>query len=504
MEDQIIEVTKNYFVEYSAMDELARIIHEDEPSIGAMWERISSEYADFPAISDLDKTYTYAEMNQGVAKLRGALVAAGVKKGAFVGVLIPNSYQTVKAFLATVSLGAVAVMIPPHLDAAVVKGMAAGYRFAALVYGDPSAEKVQPAGELTKLVHADADAQPAPAVPCTKADPCVVLFTGGTTGKSKGALLAHGAMIRGTINGCYGVGNIYRQKFIHVLPLTHVFGLVFNMLNPLYTGSCVRIVRNPKDMFRDMAVFKPTKIILVPALAEMALNLSKQMKAGAALFGGELKQVIVGGSASSPHLFKEFADLGIVMLQGYGLTETANLVSANPRNTGKVTSIGWPYPGESLRIVNGELWVKGDHIMMGYLGAEEENKNAFEDGWFKTGDLVRIDEEGLIYIVGRIKELIVLDSGEKVSPAEVEAAFCTPDYINDAMVYADRNEAGRQFLALEVVLRPGFAVDEETVKAEMSAINATLPGFQRVSKIIVRTEDFPRTPSMKKIRGNRA
>ncbi len=501
--EKIIEVTQNYFTAFSDPD-IARYIHEEDASVGAMWERVSSQFAALPAISDLDKTYSYGEMDADVAKLRGALAAAGVKKGSFVGVLIPNSYHTVKAFLAAVSLGAVAVMIPPHLDGAVVKGMSMGYRFAALIYSDTSAEKVQPAGEVTKLVHADAEAEPVPAADCAKKDPCVVLFTGGTTGKSKGALLSHGNMLRGTINGCYGVGKLDGQRFIHVLPLTHVFGLVFNMLNPLYTGSCVRIVRNPKEMFRDMAVFKPTKMILVPALAEMAINLSKQMKLGANLFGGCLTTLIVGSCAVPQHLFKEYADIGVTLLQGYGLTETANLVSANPRNDYKTNSIGYPYPGQSLRIVNGELWVKGDHIMMGYVGAEEENKAAFEDGWFKTGDLVRIDEEGLLYIVGRIKELIVLSSGEKVSPAEVEAVFCGPDYVNDTMIYLDHTETGREILVLEVAIRPGFTVDEEKVKADMNAINTTLPGYQRVSKIIVRTEDFPRSASMKKIRGKRA
>ena len=178
--EKIIEVTQNYFTAFSDPD-IARYIHEEDASVGAMWERVSSQFAALPAISDLDKTYSYGEMDADVAKLRGALAAAGVKKGSFVGVLIPNSYHTVKAFLAAVSLGAVAVMIPPHLDGAVVKGMSMGYRFAALIYSDTSAEKVQPAGEVTKLVHADAEAEPVPAADCAKKDPCVAARSTGAT-----------------------------------------------------------------------------------------------------------------------------------------------------------------------------------------------------------------------------------------------------------------------------------------------------------------------------------
>ena len=137
--------------------------------------------------------------------------------------------------------------------------------------------------------------------------------------------------------------------------------------------------------------------------------------------------------------------------------------------------------------------------MLEYVGEPEETAAAFEDGWFKTGDLVRIDEDGYLYIVGRIKELIFLDSGEKISPAELEEKFCVPDYINDALVY-DVVEDGKKILVLEVVLRSGFSVTKEQVIEELKAINLTLPTYKRVNRISVREEDFPRSASMKKLR----
>ena len=498
--EKIIQVTENHFLPYGDEKELARII-KDDVSVAAMWERCAGEYADLCAISDLNETYTYARVNDDVAHLRGALKANGVKKGSRIGIIIPNSYAFVKAFLAAVTAGAVAVLLPPHLDEKAVYGLCQKFSITALVYDEPTAEKTALAATLPlKLIRADEKAEPTPAASCVHSDPCAVLFTGGTTGRSKGVLLSHGAVLRGTINGCYACRDICAQRYLLVLPLTHVFGLIRNCLTVLYTGSTLRICRNPKDMFREMAVFKPTFLILVPALAEMGINLAKQLKAGANFFGGALRYIIAGACAVPQHLITEYNEIGVTLLAGYGLTESANLVSGNPNPLEKPNSVGLPYPGQSLRIVNGELWIKGDHVMTCYLEEEEETRAAMEDGWFKTGDLVRIDEDGYLYIVGRIKEIIVLDSGEKVSPAELEVAFCAPDYMNDAMVYAERNESGRQSLVLEVVLRPGFNVSEEAVKAEMNEINKTLPPFARVSKIIVRDEDFPRSPSMKKIR----
>ena len=499
MEEKIIHVNKNYFLAYGTQEEFD-LVMQDDASVVAMWSRCAKAYANNVAIVD-GQDYTYAQIDSDVAHLRGALHQQGIKKGSRVGIILPNSYAFVKAFLATVTSGAVAVLLPPHLDEKAVYGLSMKFGLAAVIYDDSTADKTQLAKNLPiKLIHAETSAKAVPSVACVKTDPCAVLFTGGTTGKSKGVLLNHGAVLRGTINGCYGCKHILDQRYLLLIPLTHVFGLIRNLLTTLYTRSTLRICRNMKDMFREMAVFKPTVLIMVPALAEMSINLSKQMKAGAGLFGGQLRYIVCGASAVPPHLIKEYREIGITLLAGYGLTESANLVSGNPDTTYKPDSVGLPYPGQYLRVVDGELWIKGDHVMDCYLNEEEETRAAMEDGWFKTGDLVRIDEEGYIFIVGRIKEVIVLDSGEKVSPAELEFAFCAPDYINDAMVYDERTDAGRQILVLEVVLRPGFTVSEEEVKAEMNKINATLPSHMRVSKIIVRTEDFPRSPSMKKLR----
>ena len=337
-----------------------------------------------------------------------------------------------------------------------------------------------------------------------KKDPACIVLTGGTTGKSKGAILSHLAVMTGTLNGTYGYKNVFNQVYYSIMPLTHVFGLIRNLFTSLYTGSKIYFCQDKRTMFKEIKEVKPTILILVPALAEIFLNLTKQY--GLGFIGGELKTVICGGASVPPYLVEEFPKLGVALLPGYGLTETANLVSGNPLGCQKPTSVGLPYPNQELKIVDGELWLKGDNLLDGYFAEPEENANAFVDGWFKTGDLVDIDEDGFLYIVGRIKEIIVLSNGENVSPAHIETKINTLEFIQDSLVTLVKNDLGAEILQVEVILRPMIMAKlnvenpQKMVEDEIAKINATLFDYERISKVVIRTEDFPRSPSMKIIR----
>jgi len=500
----MIEINENKFLKYASKETLDKIVKF--PSISHMWENCVSQYGDLPAVEDGEK-YTFSQLNKDVASLRTILKEKGVKPGDKVGLFMPNSYEFIKTYLAVTTSGAVAALLPVHLDQKSVYGLSMMFGLTAVIYADSTKEQTILVSQLNPgvaLISSDEKSDTlTPAFYNEEKDPCSILFTGGTSGKSKGALLSHGNIMAGTINGCYGYPEVFNQRYFLILPLTHVFGLIRNCLTSLYTGSCLYICHNPKDMFKIMPVYKPTILILVPALAEMALNLSKQI--GPHILGGQLKTIICGAAQVPPHLVNEYSEMGVDLLPGYGLTESSNLVSGNPEAKRKPDSVGLPYPGQKFRLENGELWIKGDNMMMGYVGAPEETEKAYEDGWFKTGDLVRFDEEGYMYIVGRIKDVIVLPTGENISPEELEAKFCQLDFIQDAMVRTD-TENGTQVLVLEVVPRAGEmaklpAEDKVSyMKEELGKINHTLPAFQRVSKIIIRDSDFERTPAMKKVR----
>ncbi len=472
--------------------------------VSDMWEHSASAYAELDAVATAEEKITYGELNRQVALFRTVLANAGVKKGDRVGLYTPNSIDFVKAYLAITTLGAVAVLLPPHLDVTTVFGCSMKFALSALVYGAALKDNTALVSERNPkvaLVEVSATADtPTPSVKCEANEACSVVFTGGTTGKSKGALLSNGAIMQGTKNGVYGVSKVFKQRYILALPLTHVFGLIRNMLTSVYTGSTMFICTNNKDLFRDIAIFKPTIVVLVPALAEMALQLSK--KFGKNMLGEDMKTIICGAAFVPPYLIKEYKALGIDLLPGYGLTESANLVSGNPEALRKPDSVGLMYPEIEAKVVDGELWLKGPNMQDCYFGEPEENESAYEDGYFKTGDLVRFDEDGYLYITGRKKEIIVLSSGENVSPAELEAKFAEIDAIQDCLVF----EGDRGTLELEVLMRmpvvmaKQLADPQQYIRDEVAKINATLPSFMKITNIKFRDTDFVRSPSMKIVR----
>ena len=488
------------FEKYTDAETFAKIV--DYPNVTAMWRHSVSAYATDVAIVDGEE-YTYQALDREVARFRGVYREKGIAPGSLVAVLCPNSFGFVKSFLAAATYGLPAVLMPVHLDAATVFGITYKFGLKAVIYDDSLEEKVAMIRE--KLPHvalipsSATSSLEVEAIDVPTEAPCAFLFTGGTTGKSKAARLSQRAMMKGTKNGCYGIRHIFGQRYLLVLPLTHVFGLIRNLMTSLYTGSALFICRNNKDMFRDIAVFKPTILVLVPALAEMALTLSRQF--GRNMLGDSMKTIICGAAPVAPYLVTEYDKLGIALLPGYGLTESANLVSGNPEALRKPGSVGFMYSGMDYKIVDGELWLKGDNMMDGYA-TEEDNALAYEDGYFKTGDLVRIDEEGFLYITGRIKEIIVLSTGENVSPAELEVKFYALDVVQDCLVY-DTNDDGREQLVLEVLPRMNIVKAKGIedlyayLKEEVAKINATLPAFERITKIVIRDTDFIRTPAMK-------
>ena len=489
--------TRELFSKYTDEETFNKIREYD--TVSEMWLECIKNYSDRPAIIDNGISCSYNQLEADTADFRGAVKADGAIR---VGIYSANSYDFVKAYLAVVTLGYCAVILPAQLDAATVFGCCMKFGINKLVYQPELKDNTgivaakRPDIELINIKAKSGKSESA--VVTSGKTPCVIMFTGGTTGRSKGALLNNTAVMQGTVNGCYGYKDVFGQRYLLVLPLSHVFGLIRNLMTSLYTGSALYICRNNKDMFRDIAVFRPTIMVMVPALAEMAMTLSKRFCRN--MLGSDLKYIICGAANVPPYLIGEYDRMGIALFGGYGLTESANLVSGNAESLRKPDSIGIPYPNQELCFVNGELWLKGKNMMDGYVGEDED---AYEDGWFKTGDLVSMDDEGFLYITGRIKEIIVLSNGENISPAEVEAKFNALDIIQDSQVFEDVNESGTHILALEVVPRAseiaklGLETPDEYITEELEKVNGALLPYQRVSKITIRDTDFERTPSMK-------
>lgn len=471
-------------------------------SMSAMWENCVQSYGERPALRTAAGVHSYTELERNVAHVRAELAEAGFVRGDRVALLAPNGYAFVVGCLAVITSGMCAAVLPPQLDERSVFGLVHKFGARGILYAPALKERTALLKDHLQLAIELSDTKSLPAVPAASQDECVILLTGGTTGRSKGALLSHANIMQGILNSCYGYRDVFHQRYLLVLPLSHVFGFVRNMMASFYTGSELFICENMTDLFRDAMTFQPTIMVMVPALAEMALRFCRQMKRD--MLGSSLKYIICGAAVVPPYLVKAYAERGVILCPGYGLTESANLVSGNPEAEKKPTSVGIPYPNQELRIENGELWLRGTNMMLGYVNEPEENASAYTDGWFRTGDLVQMDEEGFLYITGRIKEIIVLPSGENISPAEMETLFNELDVVQDSQVFEDYGENGGRILALEVVPRQSEIPSGEDAAAyimnKLQQVNSSLPPYMRVSRMEIRTSDFERTPSMKIVR----
>ena len=308
--------------------------------------------------------------------------------------------------------------------------------------------------------------------------------------------------MRGNYNTIFKPGKVIGvHRYIAILPLSHVFGLIAGTMGCFYTGNLIFTCEDMKATIGKFPMIKPTLLVIVPGICDILAGLCKMY--GPQFLGGSLRLIISGAANVPPRLVDIFTKMGVEFCFGYGLTETANLTSANADAVTHPTSIGKIYPGQETKVVDGELLVKGDNVFSGYYKDPERTAEAFTpDGWFRTGDLVRFDEEGFLYITGRIKNLIILANGENVSPESLEEPFYADPCVRDAMVKED-DLNGNKVIAVEILpFMPAFdGKTPEEISAYMNnlvdKVNATLPSTHHIRKVTVRTEDFKRTGSMK-------
>lgn len=474
------------------------------PTVPQFLNWICEKYSDLPALSDGVNTFSYAQMCSRIAKRRTVISSLGLEKGSHIGIFDRNSIDAIEMFLAVTSSGMVAINIPAQLPEPAVTGSCKRFDIQLVFAGEalkPACASLEQVGVKVLPVTSVADTETA-AVDVDKDATATIFYTGGTTGTPKGAVLPQKALMRGSFNGIFSPGKILGfQKTIAMLPLSHVFGLIRGVMSVLYSGGLIYGCEDMKATIAKLTVIRPNMLVLVPGLCDILYGLTKLY--GPQFLGGELSLIISGAANVPPRLISEFDKLGIQLLAGYGLTEGANLTSGNKDVKTHPTSVGKIYPEQETKVVDGELWLKGDNIFTGYYKDEANTKAAFTpDGWFRTGDLVRFDEDGFLYITGRIKNLIVLSNGENVSPESLEEPFYSYPYIKDVLV-SEGEVAGVKCLAIDIYPQMQAFADKpwEAVEALMAKtveeVNSKLPSTHQITKVSVRKEDFKRTGSLK-------
>ena len=366
-----------------------------------------------------------------------------------------------------------------------------------------------------------------------------IIYTSGTTGKPKGAMLSHRNFVsdaQGGI-GVFGAPIGVHDSFFVVLPLFHAFSFLANFVVPLWCGSAAYFMQSLRTIAQDLHDLKPTVFCAVPLLAEKlhekiesALEKSRLaqflMKIGLRgpvmhmvklRLGGRLRFMITGGAPCPKNVMESFNRIHVRFLEGYGLTECSPVVSVCPPEVKKVGTIGFPALGVEVRLADkneagvGELQVKGPNVMVGYFHNPDATAETFEDDgqgglWLKTGDLASMDEEGLIYIRGRKKALIVNREGKNIYPEEVEVMIQKEACVGDVVVigYTQGEDPGEKVGAIIHPNEDWFKehnggklpeweeMEKITIKKAQEKC-AELADYKRVRKIVISREPLVRT-----------
>ena len=377
---------------------------------------------------------------------------------------------------------------------------------------------------------------------------CEMLFTSGTTGTSKCVMLSQKNVFSAATSAMETVWFFADDVLVSVLPVHHTYELMC-LLSAMAFGMTVCINDSLRHVLQNFKKFQPTGLVLVPMFlttmykriwseAERtgkaktlrnALKISKALrKVGIDLrrtlfksvldaFGGKLDHIICGGAKVSPELIEAFEDFGISVYEGFGITECSPLVCVTPYYARKIGAIGPNVPCCRTRIdpngeetpegyVMGEIQVKGDNVMLGYYENPEANAAVFtDDGWFRTGDVGYMDNDGYIYITGRIKFVIVLENGKNVFPEEIEEYLDVVDTISECCVIGRKSENSDEVVLTAVVYPdyskfPADATEEtiyETIRKTINTINKKLPTYKQIKAVEIRKTEFEKTTTKK-------
>lgn len=379
----------------------------------------------------------------------------------------------------------------------------------------------------------------------------ILIFTSGTTGKAKGVMLCQKNICAELMIAPTTFELREDDRYMSFLPLHHTYECTCCFLMAIYKGSSVGFCQGLKYITKNLKELRPTMMLGVPALYEKLYssiwkNVRKQGKEKTLrrvikinrktkkigidlgniffkqirdIFGGRMKTLICGGAKINPEILDGLHDFGFNALQGYGLTEAAPMGAFNPQDAPNSRSIGIPFPGQSIKTINvneegiGEICIKGPNIMMGYYQQPEETAKAIdEEGWFHTGDLGYIDDDGYAYLTGRQKNVIITKNGKNVYPEELEYQISNIDFVEESFVFGQESS-----IDSDVVITASVKVDEDAVReilgegcsdddtrkliwSEIDAINEAAPLYRKIRKVILRKSAFVKNTSQKIIR----
>lgn len=379
----------------------------------------------------------------------------------------------------------------------------------------------------------------------------IIIFTSGTTGMAKGIMLSHKNICADLMVSPVFVDLDETDIFFSVLPIHHTFECTCDFLMPLYKGAAIAHCEGLKYITKNLQEVKPTYFLAVPAifdalykaiwkgirkkgkektvrtamkvsdfLRRFGIDITDRLFAEIkSVLGGRMRMMISGGAAINPDILEDLQSFGIYAIQGYGLSEAAPMGALNPQSRPKSHSCGMAFPGFDAKIADpgsdgvGEICLKGDNIMLGYYRNPEATAEVIRDGWFYTGDLGYIDDEGYIVITGRKKNVIIAKNGKNVFPEELEYQLSLYDEIAEAMAFeTDSEDETDKIIAVGIYPDWNYMKetygdrtdDDEEVRKIIweivDKVNAENPAYKMIRKVNLRHSEFSKNTSKKIVR----
>jgi long-chain acyl-CoA synthetase len=468
-------------------------------------------------VHDRDR-FSYGDLKTAVDRVAFHLRERGVRRRERVAIYMPNRPEWVAAYYGIIRLGAVAVCVGAAYKSREIEHLLKESGSERIITCDellPQVPERDAVPGLSDVIVWENEAglesvfSPASATPpghfapvdCALDDEGVILFTGGTTGTPKGAMLTHRNILFTAQNVCYHEGAAPEDVALCFLPLHHVFG-GNHIMNSLFYGCGTLVLHKSFDMDRMLASVqaeKITRLYSVPTVFIRLLNAAESRK-----YLGSVRYCFSAAASMASEIVRRWRErFDLVIHEAYGMTETASLVTFNHQYRHKIGSVGTPAGVVEVKIVDaagggvpagesGEILIRGPNVMKGYFNKSEETEKALRGGWLRSGDIGRLDEEGYLFIVDRIKDLII-SGGLNVYPSEVEEVLYTHPAVEEcAVVGVPHPEYGESVSAF-IKIKPGLACAESDLIAFCKQSIAAYKAPKKISFVA----ELPKSPAGK-------
>jgi len=476
------------------------------------------------------RRWTYSQLWESSGRVSALLRQHGLEKGDRAIIWSHNCPEWVTAFFGCLRAGVVVVPLDvrsaPDFVGRIVEKTEPKIAFVSRQTSQGLASTGLPAlpiEDLEEILEAMASSEGDPSIEAD--DIAELMYTSGTTGEPKGVVLTHRNLVSNVKATSAMVPVRPSYRLLSLLPLSHMLEQTVGLLIPLHHGASVvyAVSRQPNIIFKTMGVNRVTNAALVPQALQLFMGAIERevraqgkerqwrflLRAASVLptwarrllfrtvhrrLGGRLAFMMCAGAYLDPELMRKWSLLGIPVLQGYGTTETSPVITTDTFRQQKHGSVGRVLPGQEVRIAaDGEILTRGPNVTQGYWQDPEATIAAFEDGWYKTGDLGDLDDQGYLYLKGRKKDLIVLPNGQNVYPEDIEAVVRKQPGVRDAVVVGLLSDAGDATVHAVFLLESGFQAADLVRSA-----NQNLASHQQIQGFTVWPEDdFPRTHTLK-------